>query len=658
MRHLLLLLLLALAFARPAHAQQRSLAVERFHADIRVHADGRAEISETLDVEFRGGWNGIVRSISRRHDSAEGRPDRLHLRVLGVTDEDGTPLRHEVTRGRTRHEITIWVPGAHDAVRSMVIRYEVFNALRFFGGGFREGGHDELYWNVTGNEWDVPMRSVSAAIEMPAEAREIEAWAYTGHSGSQARDAEVWSEGARVDVRARSAFAPYEGLTVSVVAAPGAIDRAAAAASVARAAADDGPRFLGLQWYDAVDAMERNAFGLIAVGVVLLMVPKPRSRRRRRHRFRRAATMVQYGPPDALTPAEAGTLLDGQTRPHDVAATLVDLAVRGFLSIEERPGPARFGIWPRSDYVFHLRRPPADWSSLKRHEQVCLRATFESAQRRGLISVEAPAVAGRPASPFALDLPEPGAVVAAAPDPVLASPEGSTPALSLAAADEVLALAEMSSLKRSLPRHYPALRGGITRELFADGLWPRETQEKGSAVFVIGMIGMFATVMTSLWLNEQGMLPVEPGWVIAAAVAVFALALIGDRRRLPLTEKGQRTLDATLGFREFLTRVERDRLHRVRAELESFERFLPYALAFGVERHWARAFTGLSSTPPEWYQDRTGRPFNTSSLARGLGRMSSRTGSMAASRSGGGSSGSGGGGRSGGGSGGGGGRGF
>jgi hypothetical protein len=657
MRHLLLLLVLAVAI--PAHAQQRSLALDRFHADIRVHEDGRAEVSEMLDVEFRGSWNGIVRSISRRHETAAGRPERLHLRVLGVTDADGTPLRYEETRGRTRHEITIWVPDAHDAVRSVVIRYEVINALRFFDDAtHREGGHDELYWNVTGNEWDFPIRGTSATIEMPAAAREVEAWAYTGHAGSQAQDAEVRSEGSRVEVRARDAFAPYEGLTVSIVTAPGAIDRTAATANAARAAADDGARLLGLQWYDLVDAMERYAFVLIAIGVVLLMVPKPRSRRRRRHRFRRAATMVQYGPPEAMTPAEAGTLLDGETKPHDVAATLVDLAVRGFLSIEERPGPARFGLWPRSEYVFHLRRPPADWSSLKRHEQVCLQATFETAQRRGLISVEAAAVAGRPASPFALDLPEPGSAVPAGSAAQPASAGVSAPPLSLTDPDEVLARVEMSSLKRSLPRHYQTLRGGITRELFADGLWPRETQEKRPVVFVMGMIGMFATVMTSMWLDQEGLLPVAPVWVIAAAVAVFVLALIGDRRRLPLTEKGQRTLDATLGFREFLTRVEKDRLHRVRADLESFERFLPYALAFGVERHWARAFAGLSSTPPEWYQDRTGRPFHASSLARGLGGLSSRTGSMVSSRSGGGSSGSGGGGRSGGGSGGGGGRGF
>jgi uncharacterized membrane protein len=88
---------------------------------------------------------------------------------------------------------------------------------------------------------------------------------------------------------------------------------------------------------------------------------------------------------------------------------------------------------------------------------------------------------------------------------------------------------------------------------------------------------------------------------------------------------------------------------------EMFERFLPYAMAFGVEEAWAKAFRDIYREPPQWYSGGSG-PFNVSSFSHSIGTMSSAaSSSMASSPS---SSGSGGGGSSGGGSGGGGGSGF
>ena len=67
-------------------------------------------------------------------------------------------------RSRERHylKLKLWVPGAEDATRTVVLHYRAVNGLRFFED------HDELYWNITGDEWDVPIEAVSARIELPA----------------------------------------------------------------------------------------------------------------------------------------------------------------------------------------------------------------------------------------------------------------------------------------------------------------------------------------------------------------------------------------------------------------------------------------------------------------------------------------------------------
>jgi uncharacterized membrane protein len=65
------------------------------------------------------------------------------------------------------------------------------------------------------------------------------------------------------------------------------------------------------------------------------------------------------------------------------------------------------------------------------------------------------------------------------------------------------------------------------------------------------------------------------------------------------TMKGARTQIAVLGFQEFMNRVDADRLKVLPPT--TFEKFLPYAMALGVEHHWAQAFAGIVKDPPQWY---------------------------------------------------------
>jgi uncharacterized membrane protein len=92
-----------------------------------------------------------------------------------------------------------------------------------------------------------------------------------------------------------------------------------------------------------------------------------------------------------------------------------------------------------------------------------------------------------------------------------------------------------------------------------------------------------------------------------------------------------------------------------------FEKFLPFAMALGVEKNWSKAFQNIYTQPPQWYQGGSYGPgFYPYVLANNLNAMSVQTGSALSSapRSSGGSGFSGGGGYSGGGFGGGGGGGF
>jgi uncharacterized membrane protein len=131
-------------------------------------------------------------------------------------------------------------------------------------------------------------------------------------------------------------------------------------------------------------------------------------------------------------------------------------------------------------------------------------------------------------------------------------------------------------------------------------------------------------------------------------VAIFG-ALMAAR-----TEKGARAREAALGFREFLDKVESDRYRRMITSPELFERYLPYAMAFGVEGRWAKAFEDIYREPPGWYAGSGYHSFSATHFSSSMSTLSSSAGSTMSSSP----SGSGGGGSSGGGSGGGGGGGW
>jgi uncharacterized membrane protein YgcG len=623
LRRLPAILLPLLLVAAPALGQPgRSLAVERFHAEILVRPDGMVEITETLRFQFQGRWKEVFRNLSLEHRTASGWHTTLRLGELEVTDENGTALPFRERRRSRSHEVTVPVHGARDTARTVVIRYTVANPLRFFDDGYREGGHDELYWNVTGNDWEVPIRQASAHIRLPPGAQEVEAWAYTGRSGSTARDAVVEVEAGAVNAAAIRGFAPREGLTVSVVWAPGAVNRAAAIA-----AAKTTRTWLGTLWVLVLP-------GLAFAGMFRIW-------RSHGERPRQRSLVVRYEPPAELTPTEIGTLVDHAVDSRDITATLIDLAVRGYMLIEEKQQRLFRGLRRPKDYVFHLRKPPDEWGELAPHERLFLDAMFRVAPTSlfgtaneavefSRVSREARRAAREAGQRF---------------DTERFAAAWSAGRL---ATLEIAPSVELSKLRLRFSRRLELIGGAVYQRLIERGLYRKRPDRTIAAWQGLAFALLFGAIWAAAWWGDRDGDGLAMGISVALAAAIVGMFA---RRMGVRTEAGIRTLEEALGFRKFLRRVDGDRLRRMVVSPDMFERYLPHAVAFGVERRWGRAFDGLYTTQPTWYQGGSRGGFRTRSFGRSIGHMASQTSrSMGGSRSG-----AGGGGRSGGGSGGGGG---
>ena len=336
-----------LASLVPFSLAAREIVVQHFDERVVISPDGTIEVTETIEAQFIGSnWHGIYRTIPVEYTTPAGLDYKLLLEPLSVADDTGQPLKYERSAGGRNTKFKIYVPNPDNATRTVVLRYRVLNALTFFED------HDEFYWNVTGNGWEAPIKRVTAEIDLPAGVTGLHAVSYSGAFGSRAQDATVESKSNSVQLRTTHPLEFHEGLTVVVGWDKGFVHEPTASQKILFILRSNWPIF-------------------IPIGVFILMFywwwTKGRDPERN-------VIAVQYEPPDNLSPAECGTLVDSKVAMCDITATLVDLAVKGYLTIEHQDTDVRLGLL--DDYVFHLKKPPEDWNNLKPHERQMLRGIF------------------------------------------------------------------------------------------------------------------------------------------------------------------------------------------------------------------------------------------------------------------------------------------
>jgi uncharacterized membrane protein len=166
--------------------------------------------------------------------------------------------------------------------------------------------------------------------------------------------------------------------------------------------------------------------------------------------------------------------------------------------------------------------------------------------------------------------------------------------------------------------------------LVSDGFYTGRP-DRVRLLYVIGgiVVGALIGVVSSGVLTSLGMQPVTGvlAGILSALIIVFFGWFMPSR-----TPRGTRELEKVLGFREFLSRVEADRLDRMVKTPAMFEKFLPYAMALGVEDNWARAFEGIYSQPPSWYTGPGGvHGFRPTTFTQNLGVMSTAAATTMAS---------------------------
>jgi uncharacterized membrane protein len=153
----------------------------------------------------------------------------------------------------------------------------------------------------------------------------------------------------------------------------------------------------------------------------------------------------------------------------------------------------------------------------------------------------------------------------------------------------------ISSLKEKFYKHLPELRSSLYKQLSgARGYFPvsPDRVRKGYAVAGGLLLGLGFLVFAIFSRTLPG----------AALFACGAITLLFSRIMPRRTRRGRKVYQEILGFKEFVERVDADRLERMGgASVGQFEQVLPYAIVLGVADAWADAFAGIYTEPPGWY---------------------------------------------------------
>lgn len=339
---------------------------------------------------------------------------------------------------------------------------------------------------------------------------------------------------------------------------------------------------------------------------------------------RRDAITVQYEPPNNLTPGECGALVDNAVALRGITATITDLSVRGYLTIEQKQTSESPG--DHTDYVFHLTKPLAEIGNLKRHEREVLASIFIPTNPLLLLSQsleqleKAHQALGHKTLASTLSHVEEKAKEAS-------DQYRAVSGFSDAARDTVT----LSDLQDHFALHLARIRDAIFDNLVAEGCYANRPDRIRT---VYSVWGVFVGFLMALIGRVLASMTRTPPFVLMGIGLFTGAIVLGFGFFLPArTSRGAQTLAKVLGFREFLGRVEKDHIERLEKRPELFEKYLPYAMALAVENRWTQAFGNIAVAPPQWYQGKPRDGFLPMHLTNDLNQMSMQAGSASAAAS-------------------------
>ena len=544
-----------------------------FAADYNLAPDGSMGVTETLVWQFGPGeHHGIKRNITVRQ-GVSSPPGKYRLYAMSdVVVSSPTGANSEVYISELGADEVIRIgsptqPFQGEQQQTYVLKYR----LAHVANGFPD--HAELFWNVTGGRFEMPVDSVKVSVHGPAAVTNALCF-----KGADRSAAPCEASAGQVATYSATGLGPREQVTI-VASFP-----VSALTNTAPDLRDGDTGFSGSDPGSSMSPSVAKALSLFGYGGGLLFPMLAAAlmgtlfwKRGRDEQYagltpgltpvegapgpvtygQKGPVAVQFAPPKGIRPGLVGTIIDEEANTIDVSATVVDLAVRGFLTIEEVESG---GLFKRADWQLTKLVAPSQAEPLLPYEETLLAGIFASS------------------------------------NPVL-----------------------LSDLKNKFHTTLTTAQSQMYAEVTRMGWFRRSPEKVRRGWTTLGMVVMGAGLASGWFLGLQSAQSDQVGGVsfgipsgivlaLGLLVAGGIIYLLGNRMAAK-TAVGSAVLAQSLGFKQYLVTAEARQIRFEEAQ-DIFSRYLPYAIVFGVADRWAGTFSavaeaataaGQSIGMPGWY---------------------------------------------------------
>jgi len=513
--------------------------IKNFSVEITVNKNSTLLIKESIVYDFGENLrHGIYRNIPLLN---------IKIKAIKVVDEFNNPYPFKIERESGYFKIKIGDPnklitGEH----TYNIYYEVLGGVRFFED------HDELYWNVTGNEWQVPIEKASVLIHLPQKLSQenLKFNCFTGPFGSKEKSCFFkLNENGDGEFKSERRLDSGEGLTIVFGWPKGIVKK---------------PNIFERFFWNLKENWPFLISFFVFVYLFIKWLIKGKDPRIKK------PIVVEYEPPDNLRPAEMSLIMKQKVEPFDIAATILDLAVRGYIKIKE----VKRGFWRRKDYMLINLTNFDKEKDLKLYERELLMRIFKDKSAIFVSELK---------NKLYKDFKEIAEMVfsgISSRNYYFLNPEEAKKQLLNIAEKLYIVLYLSILLLYALTPFIGIVKGTPEPHTVYHTLVDAITSTSFFNLIFAGVISVFLFWFFSHFMPKRTLIGTE----------VF--------RKI-------------LGFKEYIKTAEKYRVQFYEKE-NIFEKYLPYAMIFGLTKKWAKAFEGIYQKPPSWYEGEFGSTFTIS----------------------------------------------
>jgi len=482
---------------------------ENIDVDIRINQDSTFEVEERQAYFLDGSFGFFYRDIDLKGLD--------HISGVAVFDSEGNKvLNPEIFYQGDRLNIKWNFPRRDFSkeLKAWTVKYTVHGAIGFYED------YDEIYWNAVFADRQVPVKKATVSVYLPAKKSQIEAKMFAGFSGSTKQSYDFEIKDGLVLFSGKDIM-PGENLTVAVWWPKGYIQKP----------------FL---YRNQLFALSSTALALVLP--VLFFIFYFSAWKKKGKDERSGKTIIAQYEPAGIPPAVSGVLLKQKAGLKEILATLIDLAVRGYVKIIE--SEKGFSAFKRKVYTFQKVK---EFDDLRLFEKNILSALFDE---------ETTVSSEELKNKFYLEIP---------------------------------------FLERSIYEETaltPYFNGNVqkTRKKYA---------VKNILILFLSPIAFFTSFLLSGALSLPPIVLVCFVIILGGLILGAVIGLIFSFQMPALTKEGAEAKWKMLGFKEYLNTAER---FRIGQEVpETFSKFLPYAMIFGVEKQWAERFSYFEYKEQNWY---------------------------------------------------------